>query len=665
MLEHDRVAQLVRRLEDLGRRLERARQAEERLRGIVEAAPDGILVADSRGRITFANSEVERMFGWSREELASRPIEVLVPARLRKRHLEHRGEFQAHPRSRPMGAGLDLRAVRKDGTEFPVEISLSPLPTAEGNLVVAVVRDVTERRRIEAEVRSLQASVERREVEERFRLLFENVTDLIMVLDADMRIRYASPSSVPILGREPSALVGVGVLDLTHPDDGGNVSRLLDAPRDHPGPAEFRVRHAGGSWCNVEATATDLRDNPAVAGVVLSLRDVTERRQLERVALQSQKIDSVGRLAGGVAHDFNNLLTGILSYTELALHAVGDGPARGHLEVVDQTARRAADLTQKLLAFSRRQVMEPRVVAANDLVAGIEKLLRGVIEENVMLVVRADPDAGRVRVDPGQIEQVLVNLAVNARDAMPGGGTLTIGTANVTIDETSAGAVPGVAPGEYVLISVGDTGSGMTDEVKAHLFEPFFTTKERGRGTGLGLATSYGIVRQSGGHIVAYSEVGHGTLMKVYLPRVHDAAEPREPPAMVGGAPRGGETVLVVEDDAALRSVTALILGQLGYTVLQASGGEEAIQVAAAHSGPVDLLLSDVVMPGMSGTELAARLREDHPGMRVLLMSGYASDSVVRQGLADRGAAFIPKPFSLGTLGRKVRAVLDSAGPER
>jgi signal transduction histidine kinase len=406
------------------------------------------------------------------------------------------------------------------------------------------------------------------------------------------------------------------------------------------------------------------------AAVARELRDAEERRQRraaeealrksEDQLRQSQKVEAIGRLAGGIAHDFNNLLTIITGYCDLLLgRMTADAPMRREIDEVNKAARRAASLTRQLLAFSRRQILEPRVLDLNGIVRETEKMLIRLIGEDIDLKILTAADLGRVKTDPGQIEQVLMNLAVNARDAMPRGGKLTIETANVDLDEAYAGTHVSVRPGSYVRLAVSDTGTGMDRDTLAQIFEPFFTTKGPGKGTGLGLSTVYGIVKQSGGNIWVYSEPGRGTTFKIYLPRVAQAAEQpardRRPPRMS----RGTETILVAEDEAVLRELVRHILETSGYTVLVAADGAEAMATCDRHAGPIHLMLSDVVMPQMGGRELAERLAAVRPDMKVLYMSGYTSDAIVHHGMLKPGTHFLQKPFTPEGLTTKVREVLD------
>jgi PAS domain S-box-containing protein len=460
-----------------------------------------------------------------------------------------------------------------------------------------------------------------------------------------------------IVGKSDYQLAGV-----TRAEAAAFIRRDRDVmDRDAPqlGIIEPMTR-ADGSTMWLETSKLPLHDAAGVViGVLGTWQDITQRRQMEEQLRQSQKMEAVGRLAGGIAHDFNNLLTVILGYSEMLL-AMLPAPAehlRDSLEAVRDAGDRAAALTRQLLAFSRKQVLEPRVLNLNEVVTHTEKLLRRLIGENIVLGTVLADDLDLVRVDPGQMEQVLMNLVVNGRDAMPGGGRLTIETRAVDIPAEGPKSDDDCPPGRYVQLSVSDTGAGMTPEVKARIFEPFFTTKQLGQGTGLGLSTVYGIVKQSGGRIAVYSEPGIGSAFHIYLPAVTAAPAPL---ALEDDAIRGGtETVLLVEDEQAVRALVRMSLEKRGYKVLEAASGREALDLAALHGGSIELLVSDVVMPEMSGPELVAALGPLRPAMKILLVSGYTEDAMVRHGIAQAKANFLQKPFTLGTLARKVREVLD------
>ena len=426
---------------------------------------------------------------------------------------------------------------------------------------------------------------------------------------------------------------------------------------------EVRWRRKDGNAITVRLSGRAV-NTPEETDQVLEIiaQDVTERRVLEDQFRQAQKMEAVGRLAGGVAHDFNNLLMVVSGYTEVLLERTErDSPVYPKIEAIQQAADRATTLTRQLLAFSRKQLLELKVVDVNAIVGDIERLLRPLIGENIELITRLASDLGRTRADAGQIEQVIMNLVVNSKDAMPDGGRITLQTANASLDDDLRREYSYIQPGPYVMLSVSDTGHGMDKETQARIFEPFFTTKEKGKGTGLVLSTVYGIVKQSGGYVFVQSEVGRGTTFRIYLPRVEDAAEPLSHVRAAQAASGGSETVLLVEDEESVRQLVRETLEAKGYKVLEADHGAAALQIAAAHQGTIDMLITDVVMPGMSGRELAKQLSTSHPQTKVLYLSGYTEDAIVHQGVLDPGTAFLQKPFTLQMLSRKVREVLSSA----
>jgi len=505
-----------------------------------------------------------------------------------------------------------------------------------------------------------RAEAARGQSEERYRMLVEGVRDIIFALSPEGIIASLNPAFEAILELPRTEWIGKPFDQLVHPEDLPLAVELFSrVARGEPRPANpFRVRTHKGDYRLVEFAATAQRREGQLVGILGIGRDVTERAQLEQQLRQAQKMEAVGRLAGGIAHDFNNLLTAITGYAEL-LHEdlAADDRRREDVVEIRKAADRAAGLTRQLLAFSRQQVLQPRVLDLNALVAEFENMLRRLLGEDVALATRLAPGLGAMQADPGQFEQVVMNLAVNSRDAMPNGGQLTIETANVDLDDAYAREHYPARPGPYVLLAVSDTGTGMTAEVQAHLFEPFFTTKEKGKGTGLGLATVYGIVKQSGGFIWVYSEVGHGTTFKIYIPRVEGSAPPRPGAASVAA---GTETVLIAEDESAVRAVARHALERHGYTVLEAPSGEAALDLAERYSGTIHLLLTDVVMSGLSGPELARRLLPVRPEARVLFMSGYTGEAIVHHGLAAPGIHYIQKPFAPDALAAKVREVLNA-----
>jgi signal transduction histidine kinase len=455
--------------------------------------------------------------------------------------------------------------------------------------------------------------------------------------------------------------------------DGRGTELLPGEGRAHPFPVVMMTSYGGeqvaveamkaGAFDYVVKSAMVLSDMPRVAERALrEWGHIVERERLEEQLRQSQKMEAVGRLAGGIAHDFNNLLTAIIGYTDLLISrfAAGD-PIRADLEEVGKAAGRAAALTRQLLAFSRRQTLQPRVLNLNSVIAGMERMLRRLVGDEIDLLIELDPDVGNVRADPVQIERVIMNLVVNASDAMPGGGKLTIETANVELGRAYLRHQVDLQPGLYVMLAVRDTGIGMDEETLSHLFEPFFTTKGIGKGTGLGLATAYGIVRQSGGNIRAASELGRGSSFRVYLPRIMETAELQRPGLSPTRLPQGSETVLLVEDEDMVRELARRVLLRCGYTVLEANRPSDAVRICERQGAAIDLLITDVAMPGtMSGHDLARYLVTLHSEMRVLYISGYTDDAISHQGVLNPGVAFLQKPFTPLALARKVRQVLDA-----
>ncbi len=520
---------------------------------------------------------------------------------------------------------------------------------------VHVMRDITLRKRAEEALRRSEAS---------YRSLILGASYGIFRCDVEGEFQAVNPALISMLGyASENELLSRNLLHdiITDTEEG---ARLLQQYRQ-----KGRVDGVESQWKRKDGSAlfvrlsgrTVLGDGGALEGFEVIAEDVRERRYLEEQLRQAQKMEAVGRLAGGIAHDFNNLLTVVTGYNDLLLanFKVADG-MRGYLEEIKRAAERATELTRQLLAFSRKQVLAPQVLDLNTVVAGLDKMLRHVIGEDIDLATVLEPDLGRIKADPGQIEQVLLNLAVNARDAMPHGGKLTLTTANVDLDRTYALRHALTSPGPHVLVAVSDTGCGMDGETLNHIFEPFFTTKEPGKGTGLGLAMVYGIVQQSGGNIWVYSEPGKGSTFKVYFPRVHEPVARDSRREGAEAAARGSEAVLVVEDDAAVRPLVRGVLGAHGYKVLMAPSPGEAVRICEDPTKTVDLLLTDVVMPLMSGRQLAERLVSLRPKLKVLYMSGYTDDAVVRHGILEKGTAFLQKPFTPLALARKVREVLDA-----
>ncbi|HEY6369401.1 MAG TPA: ATP-binding protein [Candidatus Sulfotelmatobacter sp.] len=509
-------------------------------------------------------------------------------------------------------------------------------------------------------LRGLYEELQRSEAH--FRALIENARDFILLVDADGTVRYASPS----MEREfagGGSFIGKNILSLAEPADADAVMALLTpvAPGVPQKSVEFRMRSADGTLRTLETHGNPLLRDSAIAGIVFNARDITERQGMEERLRQAQRMEAIGTLSGGIAHDFNNLLTIIRGYAHQLLESRPDAAkARAQVERIDEAAERAAALTSQLLAFSRRQVLQPRVFDLNALTTGLDEMLRRLIGEHIEMNTVVAEDSCLVQADTGQIEQVIMNLVINARDAMPHGGKLTLETANLELDEAYAAKHEGAHAGPYVMLAISDTGVGMDAKTQARIFDPFFTTKGLGKGTGLGLSTAYGIVKQSGGHIWVYSEPDRGSTFKVYLPQVVDAKGPTKIEKAPAVEPRGHETVLVVEDEPQLRELVEMMLISRGYSILTVENPVQAEAFSKQYSGPIHLLLTDVVLPGISGREVARQVAAHRPDIKVLFTSGYTPDAIIHHGVLEAGLHFIQKPFTLETLTNKVRAVLNN-----
>ncbi|HKB13444.1 MAG TPA: response regulator [Vicinamibacterales bacterium] len=550
-----------------------------------------------------------------------------------------------------------VEAMKAGAADYLSKSNLT-IESLERAVRFALALRVGERQRRQAEA-ALRAS------EERFRALVENSSDALLLLDEEGRVTYVSPSSSRHLGWGSDEMLGGSIFDFLHPDDRDSMSVKLAEVLRSPGKPvhqDIRLQHADGSWRAIESVAANRLSDPSVAAIVVNARDITDRRKLEEQLRHAQKMEAVGQLAGGIAHDFNNLLTAILGYCNLMRDDMPpEDPLRADLDEIHAAGERAASLTRQLLAFSRRQMLQPQVIDINVVVQQLEKLLRRLISEDVELVTALASDLMTVRVDPASIEQILVNLAVNARDAMPAGGRLTIETDNIDLDETFAISHVPMKPARYVMLAVGDTGQGMDADTRARVFEPFFTTKEQGKGSGLGLATVYGMVKQSGGYIWVYSEPGHGTVFKVYFPPAQQRLKTTDadnPGRRASDAMHGWETVLLVEDEDAVRALAREVLRRHGYVVLEARHGVDALRMAERHPDDIHLMVTDLVMPHMGGRDLVERLIQVRPKMKVLFMSGYTDHAVMHRELTP-GTAFLQKPFTPEAFAKKVRTVLD------
>jgi PAS domain S-box-containing protein len=516
----------------------------------------------------------------------------------------------------------------------------------------------------------LSGAIARARLDKERRLLtaaIEQAAESVIITDSEGTIVYVNPGFEQTTGYSRAEAVGQSPRLLKSGEQSASFYQTLWAELKAGRKWRGRLvnQRKDGTLCTVDSSIAPVRDeNGRVVNYVDVQRDVTHELELENRYLRAQKMEAVGRLAGGIAHDFNNLLTAIKGYTGLLLSGLEDSEdaasMRTDLEEIDRATEHAATLIRRLMAFSRKQVLQPQVLDLNMVVTNAERMLCRLIGEDIKLATDLAQDLGKVEADPGQIEQIIMNLAINARDAMPHGGKLSLETANVSLTENRGEPSIEVEPGEYVLLTVRDTGTGMDEQVRAHLFEPFFTTKEVGKGTGLGLSTVHGIVTQNNGGIEVHSTLGQGTMFKIYLPRVMQAAKSDAQQPTSDALLPGQETILVVEDEEFVRDLTTRILVQQGYTVLTASHPDEALRHSAQHEGPIHLLVTDVVMPGMGGRELSTRLTASRPEMQVLYVSGYTDDAIMYHGILDEGLAFLQKPFTLATLSSKVREVLDT-----
>ncbi|MBI5394016.1 MAG: PAS domain S-box protein [Verrucomicrobia bacterium] len=625
---------------------------------LLDSADEGIYGVDREGRCIFFNKAGAAMLGYMPEELlgkslADKSLHELI------HHARPDGSpypAEACPIRAAFRDGVPHRADdevfwRRDGTPLPVEYSAHPIVENGGvRGAVVIFSDITERRRAAESQARLATAV-------------EQAAETIVITDANATILYVNPAFERTTGYTREEAIGQNPRILKSGKHDAEFYRRMWAAltAGQVWSGHIINKRKDGTLFEEDANISPVRDAAGqIVNYVAVRRDVTREAELENQLRQAQKMESVGRLAGGVAHDFNNLLMAIMGYSDMTLKGLSaNDPLRKHIEEVRAAGERATALTRQLLAFSRKQVLQPKVLDLNDLVGNLSRMLRRVFGVDIFLRPTFYPAVGRVKADPGQIEQVITNLAVNARDAMPEGGTLTIRTANAELDEAYASQHAEVTAGRYVLLTVADTGTGMTDEVKAHLFEPFFTTKGVGKGTGLGLATIYGIVKQSGGHITVYSEVGHGTTFKIYLPRVEEGGEVAVATKAPAELPCGTETILLVEDEDQVRNLARSVLEECGYAVLVAASGSEALRLAKQHAGKLDLLLTDMVMPGISGRVLAKALQPRNPTMGFIFMSGYTDTGILPRDLLAEGAAFLQKPFTLDVLARKVRQVLD------
>lgn len=635
------------------------KESQEWLATTLKSVGDGIIATDPQGIVTFLNPTAERLTGWQQDEAVGRPLREIF-------HIvnEYNREARDNPVQRVLKEGTVVGLanhailISRTGKQIPITDSGAPIRDAAQKVmgVVLVFRDQTSERSARDELQTEK---------EKFRLLVEESPFGLSILGKDGAYQYINPRFSELFGYTLQEVpTGRDWFRKAFPDADYR-KQVISAwisnqgkPRtDKIVPQIFTVTCRDGSLKIVKFYSVQTE-----AGEQFVIyEDLTEQKKVEEQFFQSQKMEAVGRLAGGVAHDFNNLMSVVIGFSELILEELGpDNPIKEKLDDIYKAGQRANILTRQLLAFSRKQVMRPKVLDLNRVVFDFEKMLRRLIGEDIELRTALDPRLDRVKADPGQVEQVIMNLAVNARDAMPQGGKLTIETHNVFLDETYA-YHHGIElePGSYVMLAVSDTGVGMDKEISAKIFEPFYTTKEKGKGTGLGLATVYGIAKQSGGSVWVYSEPGQGATFKIYLPRIEQGEEPLLQKPAEEIAASGSETILIVEDDDAVQKLTRAALKSYGYTVLDAHSGEEALAMSRRYGGVIHLLLTDVVMPQTSGRQLGELMTRERPQLKVLYMSGYTDNIIAHHGILDQGVNFIQKPFTPKSLALAVREVLD------
>jgi two-component system cell cycle sensor histidine kinase/response regulator CckA len=631
--------------------------SEERFRAVLEASPDGFMlyqaVRDATRAVvdfdvSYVNTAGARIRGRSAAGLTGRRVLDELPG------VRRVGLFDAYVRvvetGTPFQQELEYRADGIDGYFRVTAVRV-------GDAVGVSLNDLTAHHHAEQTVRHSEA---------RLSALLEHAIDIVLVCDADGTTRYASPSIERAIGLPAADAVGMNVLERVHPEDQPRALATMQTLPPHGVPSEpddFRIQHVDGRWRIMRNIVRNLLDDPAVRGLVITGRDVTESRQVEEQLRQAQKMEAIGRLAGGIAHDFNNLLTVINGYAAFLHEDLVEGdPRRDDAIAIERAGHRAAALTGQLLAFSRQQVLEPRIVDPNDVIRGVEQMLGRLIGEHIELTLTLDPAVGSIVIDPGQLEQALTNLVVNARDAMPRGGALSIST--TLRDDAAAESMcrPDVVTGACVAIAVRDQGEGITPEVLAHVFEPFFTTKGQGKGTGLGLATVYGIVEQSGGRVEVTSAVGEGTTFTLYFPVSTREATSRAVDSVPALAPLHSEHVLLVEDEDAVRAIVRRMLAGSGFTVMEARNGLEALHLASDTAVRIDILLTDAVMPMMGGVDLLREVRRVRPGLPGVLMTGYTDEQMIRSGELDPATRLLQKPFTTDGLLRAMQESLAAHG---
>jgi PAS domain S-box-containing protein len=636
---------------------------------LLEALPDAVVAVDPHGTIVQVNSQAQELFGYKRSKMVGQKVEMLVPESDRGQHHHHRESYSKTPKTRRMGANLDLYGRRSDGSEFPVEISLSPVSTDQGALVLSAIRDMSDRKKIAEELRRANEELHRRTTEQlgeyqaRLLSIIDSSEDAILSKDLNGIITSWNKGAERIYGYAPDEVVGKNIsllIPSDRPDEIPEILRKIARGEKVEHHESARITK-DGRRLDVSVSVSPLRNaGGTIVGASVIARDITAQKRSEAQLRQAQKMEAIGRLAGGVAHDFNNIL-GIINACAEFLRDRIDPAAEPSLYVenIRKAIERGRSLTKQMLAFSRTSSIQPRVFDVNDRLRDISKLLRPLMGDDVEILIVPKTTSAIVEVDPGQFDQIVVNLAVNARDAMPGGGKLILETSLVQFDETFTERQQSMAAGKYVLLAVSDTGTGMDGATVSRIFEPFFTTKEPGKGTGLGLATVYGIVKQSGGNILVYSEPGQGTTFKIYFPSAeHKIGVGSKPEIETVSPKRQGTTILLVEDDEIMRGLTRQLLVEHGYTVVEANDGRSALEWVDAHPETIDLVLTDVVMRRMSGPDLVERLSAQNPALKVVYMSGYTGELMANREVLKAGVTLLEKPFSRTALLNTIHTTL-------
>ena len=628
---------------------------------LLETIPDAIVAVQNDGTILQVNSQTEQLFGYAKGQLIGKKIEVLVPERFRGVHDAHRAEFAQQPKTRRMGAGLDLKGRRRDGSEFDVEISLSPVHTQSGILVLSAIRDVSDRKRIEAELRRANEELEKRTSKEigeyraRLAAIIDSSEDAIIGKDLDGTITSWNRGAQRMYGYTPEEIVGKNISILTTKERADEIPNILARIKsgEHITHYESSRITKDGRRLDVSISISPICDaSGTIIGASAIARDVTEQKRAEEHLRQAQKMEAVGRLAGGLAHDFNNILGVVTACTELLRGVIENNEqSTPYIANIRKAVERGTSLTRQLLSFTRKTAINPQLIDLNTHLKDVAKLIRPLMGDDVEIIVQPRSASAIVEMDPGQLDQIVLNLGVNSRDAMPRGGRFILETTAVDLDDAFTAKHEPLKPGPYIVLAASDTGVGMDKATAGRIFEPFFTTKEVGKGTGLGLATVYGIVQHGGGHVWVYSEPGRGTTFKIYLPSAE--AKLGEQSKAVPELPvrrRDGTTILLVEDDEIMLSLTRQLLVENGFQVLEAKNGDAALEIVRSHPGPIHVLLTDVVMRGMSGPDLVTAVTHSYPSIKTVFMSGYTGELIAKGQPSILSIPLLEKPFTRAAL---------------